>query len=80
MALYIRDDLASVQVSGLSTDAVEVVIVKIGLIDTLLVVVYRPPDTKEGDWTTALKHINDNVELCQAHRRLSNLVMVGDFN
>ena len=80
MALYIRDDLASVQVSGLSTDAVEVVIVKIWSIDTLMVVVYRPPNTTEGDWTIALNHINESVELTQAQRRFSNLVMVGDFN
>ena len=80
MALYLRENLAAVLVSQFSNKVVECVIVKVRPIDTLFVLVYRPPDTHEEEWTSALSHISEAVTMAQAHRRFTNLVLLGDFN
>ena len=49
VALYLREDLAAVQICDYNNRAVNAIVVKCRPLDSLIVVVYRPPDTEEEE-------------------------------
>jgi hypothetical protein len=78
---YVREDLSALAMLQYSDGVVELLVVKIRDIDSLLVGVYRPPDTTAEEWAAALDVLHEAILLAQAHNdKYRNLIMCGDFN
>ena len=59
---------------------VEFTIVKSSILKTLFICLYRPPDTKNQEWSQALETMSEQIELAQAHSNYQRIVMGGDVN
>ena len=79
-AIYLREDLAATIMLEFSNDAVEIVGVKIDPTDTLLICVYRPPDTEQEEWDSAMVALGEAVTSAQGQGKFSTIIMTGDFN
>jgi hypothetical protein len=63
-----------------SNGVVEVLALKVCDLDSLVIGIYRPPETSVEEWTEASRLIDEAVLLSQAHWKYVNLLYFGDFN
>jgi ribonuclease P/MRP protein subunit RPP40 len=80
VCVYVRNDIPVRIVTRYDDSVIEAIIMKVSVIDTVLAVVYRPPDTKNDEWQSALEPISESIDQAQAHGKFKNLVVCGDFN
>jgi hypothetical protein len=81
VAIYLREDLAAVQVLNFSNSTVEAAVVKVRDLECLVVGVYRPPNTSYLEWEEALAAISQEIEFAQAHsHKFSTVHVFGDLN
>ncbi len=80
VALYIREDMATVPILQFSNDAVEIVAVKIKALDSIYFSAYRPPDTSTDEWEEAMEALTEAIHITQAHQRFLTVIGSGDFN
>ena len=81
VAIYVRDDLTVLNSCSFSNSAVEFLVLKVRELKTVLVGVYRPPDTMAKEWEEALAALEEAVEVAQAHTsKYPSVVVAGDFN
>ena len=80
VASYVRNDLKCVKSFSYSNSVVEALIVKCKMLDTLFIIIYRPPDTKDEEWKDALTKIDESIRLCQANGDYKSIYIMGDFN
>ena len=59
---------------------VEIVIVKIPLWDTILGVIYRPPDTTNDKWQEAISKMEKVISEIQSDGKFQNIILEGDMN
>ena len=59
---------------------VEFLIVKSNVLKALFICLYRPPDTKNQDWSQSLEKLSEKIKLAQAHNNYQRIVLGGDIN
>ena len=79
-ALYLKEDLNAKKFYEFSNDAVEFLVVKCQKLDTLFVVIYRPPDTLSNEWNQALTSLEEAINMAQANGKFKTLLISGDYN
>jgi ribonuclease P/MRP protein subunit RPP40 len=78
---YIREDLATIPCLQWSNGVVEVLVLKARSLGSLIVGVYRPPNTTMEEWTEAINVLEESISLAQANsHHFDRLLMFGDFN
>ena len=78
VALYLKDELSGDCLASYDNGVVEMLMVKIHQLDSIVVVLYRPPDTTASELRGALNCIDDTLSSLSAP--LPTIVMCGDFN
>ena len=80
-ALYIRDDLTSEIVTAHSNKACDTLIVKIKTLNLLVIVNYRPPDTKEEEFAEQLEVCQEAIDkITNKDPKVKDIFQIGDFN
>ena len=79
-AAYFRQNLNCRKESSFSNSTVDILTIKCKKLDTIYMVVYRPPDTCDSEWSEAINYINDTIDTIQANGGYNNIVISGDFN
>ena len=80
MAIYLRNELFPKKLCEFSNGVVEFIIMKSSILKTLFICLYRPPDTKNQEWSQALETLSEQIELAQAHSNYQRIVMDVDVN
>ena len=62
-ALYLRSNLYSKKELSFSNSVCDVVIVKCKKLDTIFITVYRPPDTRDSEWSECINIISSTIDL-----------------
>ena len=78
VALYLRDDLSGDVIAKFDNDACEALVVRIQQLDHIVVVVYRPPDTRHAEFSAMLKVLD--TALCSLPTPTPTISVMGDFN
>ena len=78
VALYLRDNLTCEILGSLDNGVCELLAVHIHQLDTVAVVIYRPPDTRLLEFTQVLSKL-DTV-LSDIGEPTPNIVVMGDLN
>ena len=78
VCLFLRDNLTGEVLCSYSNGVCEVLIVKVYQLDTIVVVVYRPPDTDFSEFTP-ISNKNDSV-LQNLPAPAPNITLMGDLN
>ena len=78
VCLFLRDDLTGEKLDSFSNSVCELLVVKVHQINTILIVIYRLPDTKLSEFMPVIR----KVECLQQSLPTPspNIVMMGDFN
>ena len=77
----VRADLTSKLIQSHSNGTCESLVVKVRNFDTLLVCMYRPPDTKLKQFEEALNVVEDALkESLKSDPKCSTIIQVGDYN
>ena len=78
--VYIRSDISTAPSLKYSNNAVEMLVMKVASIDSILVFIYRPPDTTIHEWRDAVQSLENEIENIQAHGKFPNILITGDIN
>ena len=78
VALYLRDDLTGELLGSVDDGVCELLVVHIHQLDTVVAVLYRPPDTRIAEFLPILSQL-DSV-LSDLPDPIPNIVLLGDFN
>ena len=78
VCLFLRNDLSGDILSSYCNSVCELLVVKVHQINTIVAVVYRPPDTNLAEFTPVIQHLSEIFEDLEAPR--PNIVVLGDFN
>ena len=78
VALYLRDELAGDIIATYSNSVVQLLIVKIHKMNTIVAVLYRPPDTRLSELAGALTCLDDT--LSGLEDPIPGVVLCGDLN
>ena len=79
--LYIKEGLGAVPVLQYSNGVVDALVVKVAEIESIISVIYRPPDTKEVELAPALNEIERCILDTQtANPKFTNVLCFGDLN
>ena len=62
VCLFLREDLTGETLFSHSNGVCEVLIVKVHQLDTIVTVIYRPPDTKHHEFAPMLQKIDDVLQ------------------
>ena len=61
VCLFLRDDLTGEVLESMSNGVCELLIVRIHQLDTVVIVVYRPPDTTKREFSPVLRVIKETL-------------------
>ena len=78
VALYLRDDLSGDCLATYDNGVVEMIVVKIHQLDSIIVIMYRPPDTTASELRGALTCLDETLSSLSAP--LPSVVLCGDLN
>ena len=78
VALYVRDDLTCETLGSIDNGVCELLVVQIHQLNTVVAVLYRPPDTRIAEFTPILSQLD--TLLCELQDPTPNIVLMGDFN
>ena len=78
VALYLKDEFSGDCLATYDNGVVEMLVVKIHQLDSIVVVLYRPPDTTASELQGALKCLDETLSSISAP--LPAIVLCGDFN
>ena len=78
VCVFLRDDLSAECIGSFDNGVCELLVLKIHSLDTVLVVVYRPPDTRLAEFSPALTELNKL--LSELPSPSPSLVLMGDLN
>ena len=78
VCLFLREDLTGEVLCAYSNGVCELLIVKVYQLDTIVVVVYRPPDTCLGEFKPILNKIDKVLQNLPAPS--PNITLMGDLN
>ena len=78
VALYVRDDLTCETLGSVDNGVCELLVVQIHQLNTVIAVVYRPPDTRIAEFTPILSQLD--TLLCELQDPTPNIVLMGDLN
>ena len=78
VALYLRDDLTGELLGSMDNGVCELMVVHIHQLNTVVAVLYRPPDTRIAEFSPILSEL-DKL-LCDLKDPMPNIVLLGDFN
>ena len=78
VCLFLRDNLTGEVLCSYSNGVCEVLIVKVYQLDTIVVVLYRPPDTDLCEFTPILNKIDSVLQNLPAPA--PNITLMGDLN
>ena len=78
VALYVREDLASDIICSYDNGVCELLAVMIYQLNTVAVVIYRPPDTRLNEFSEILLKLDDTLEILSSPT--PTVVLMGDFN
>ena len=78
VCLFLRDDLTGEVVSCLSNGVCELLLVHVHQVNTIVAVVYRPPDTKLSEFVPILNRMEEVFKNLPAPS--PTVTVVGDFN
>ena len=78
--LYVRNDLYPKIVTNYSNGVVDFVMIKVRKLKSLVIAIYRPPDTSNSEWSLALTKLNEEIILAQSHGDFERIIMGGDLN
>ena len=78
VCLFLREDLTGEVLCSFSNGVCELLMVQVHQLDTIVTVVYRPPDTALSEFTPILKKIE--CELDNLPAPTPNITLMGDLN
>ena len=78
VAFYVREDLASDIICSFDNGVCELLVVMIYQLNTLAIVMYRPPDTRLSEFSELLVKLDDTLEGLSTPT--PTIVLMGDFN
>ena len=78
VAIYLRDDLTGELIDSIDNGVCELIVVHVHQLNTVVAVVYRPPDTKLAEFTPILSKL-DSI-LSELSVPTPNIALMGDFN
>ena len=79
VALYLRDDMTGEKLLSEDNGVCELLAVYVHQLNTLVAVLYRPPDTKFSEFMPVLYKL-DNLLSTELEDPLPKVVLMGDFN
>ena len=77
-AIYLHDKLEAIQLSKINHEVCEMIAIMIPEIQTLNIVIYRPPGTKMHEFDIILKEIEDILQ--KLEKPDPTIIISGDFN
>ena len=77
VALYLRNDLTGEVIGSEDNGVCELLAIHVHQLNTVIRVVYRPPDTRLSEFSTILTKL-DSI-LCNLPDPTPNIVLVGDY-
>ena len=78
VALYLREDLTGDVLAKYANSVCELLVVKIHQLDTVVCLVYRPPDTRVNEFSGLLKCKDDTLSSLPSPT--PNIILMGDLN
>ena len=78
VCVFVRDDISAECISSYDNEVCELLVLKIHSLDTILAVIYRPPDTRLSEFSPVLTEL-ERV-LADLPSPIPNVVMMGDLN
>ena len=72
--------LKSDEISKYSDISVEVLVVKISLLDLIVILTYCPPSINSGQWQKALNVIRREIIIIKHHGIYHNVIVLDNFN
>ena len=78
VCVFVRDDVSAECIGSFDNGVCELLVLKIHSLKTVLIVLYRPPDTRLAEFSPVLTEL-DKL-LTELPTPTANLVMMGDFN
>ena len=78
VAIYLRDDLTGEVLGATDNGVCELLAVHVHQLNTVVTVIYRPPDTRLAEFSPVLAQL-DNI-LCELSDPTPSIVLMGDFN
>ena len=80
-AAYVRNDLACQVLLSESNSVCETLILKVKSLETILISMYRPPDSSLEEFSEALGNVKDTIDKAvEKDPKLTNILQVGDYN
>ena len=79
-AIYLRKELHSKVFNAFSNSVVETLIVTCKTLKIVFVCAYRPPSTKNEEWTQAINNLNNQIEMVQSNGGYDTIIFGGDMN
>ena len=80
VCMYMREDISVNVCWSYSNSVTEGLVLKIRDLDTLLVGIYRPPDTQPEEFKDIMSRADQAIKMAQAHGKYGKVVTMGDFN
>ena len=77
-AIYIKDQLEAKIISKINTGKCEMLAINIERLNTINIVIYRPPDTTLNAFTRIIKELENILECIKPPE--PNIIITGDFN
>ena len=78
MALYIREDLTGDVMCSFDNGVCELLVVMVHQLNTVVAVIYRPPDTRLGEFSEILSKLDD--VMAELQTPTPTVSLMGDFN
>ena len=76
--MFIRDDVSAECIGSFDNGVCELLVLKIHSMSTVLVIIYRPPDTRLSEFSPVLTEVNKLLSDLSAPA--PNIVLMGDLN
>ena len=76
--MFVRDDVSAECIGSFDNGVCELLVLKIHSLNTVLAIIYRPPDTRLSEFSPALTELNKLLTDLPAPA--PNLVLMGDLN
>ena len=80
-AAYVRNDLACQVLLSESNSVCESLVLKVKSLETILISIYRPPDSRLEEFSEVLGNVKTTIDnAVENDPKMINLLEVGDFN
>ena len=78
VAIYLRDQIEANEISNVSIKKCEMIAIRIEKLNTINIVIYRPPDTSSSVFLLMLKELQEILEKLESPE--PTVIISGDFN